>query len=68
MRWNSLLIGIGSATNPDVLIVEMDSVDGRIGGKVIITLYYRNCSLMLIVWYPSKPVNYVSLNIPDLIL
>ena len=35
------------ATNPDVAIVEMDSVEGRKGGKVFLTIYFRSCSLML---------------------
>ena len=33
--------------NPDVPVVEMDSVEGRKGGKVFLTIYFRNCSLML---------------------
>ncbi len=36
------------ATNPDVAIVEMDSVEGRKGGKVFLTIYFRSCSLMLV--------------------
>lgn len=35
------------AANPDVPVVEMDSVEGRKGGKVFLTIYFRNCSLML---------------------
>ena len=35
------------AANPDIAIVEMDSVEGRKGGKVFLTIYFRNCSLML---------------------
>jgi Transposase and inactivated derivatives, IS30 family len=35
------------ADNPDIQIVEMDSVEGRKGGKVLLTIYFRNCSLML---------------------
>ena len=35
------------AVNPDVPVVEMDSVEGRKGGKVFLTIYFRNCSLML---------------------
>jgi len=27
--------------------VEMDSVEGRKGGKVLLTIYFRNSSLML---------------------
>ena len=35
------------AANPDIPVVEMDSVEGRKGGKVLLTIYFRNCSLML---------------------
>lgn len=35
------------ATNPDIPVVEMDSVEGRKGGKVLLTIYFRNSSLML---------------------
>ena len=35
------------SANPDIPIVEMDSVEGRKGGKVLLTIYFRNCSLML---------------------
>ena len=35
------------ASNPDIPIVEMDSVEGRKGGKVLLTIYFRNSSLML---------------------
>ena len=35
------------AANPDVSVVEMDSVEGRKGGKVFLTIYFRNSSLML---------------------
>ena len=35
------------AANPDISVVEMDSVEGRKGGKVFLTLYFRSCSLML---------------------
>ena len=33
--------------NPDVPIVEIDSVEGRKGGKVLLTIYFRNSNLML---------------------
>ncbi len=36
-----------TAANPDIPIVEMDSVAGRKGGKVLLTLFFRNCNLML---------------------
>lgn len=35
------------AANLDIAIVEMDSVEGRKGGKVFLTIYFRICSLML---------------------
>ena len=35
------------AANPDIPVVEMDSVEGRKGGKVLLNIYFRNCSLML---------------------
>lgn len=33
--------------HPDVSIVEMDSVIGRVGGKVLLTLMFKSCDLML---------------------
>lgn len=33
--------------DPDIPVVEMDSVEGRKGGKVLLTLYFRSCSLMI---------------------
>ena len=35
------------AANPDVAIVEVDSVEGRKGGKVFLTTYFRSSSLKL---------------------
>jgi IS30 family transposase len=35
------------ATAPDAPVVEMDSVVGRRGGKVLLTLMFNNCGLML---------------------
>jgi len=35
------------ATAPDIRVVEMDSVIGRVGGKVLLTLMFRDCGLML---------------------
>lgn len=32
---------------PDTPVTEMDSVEGRKGGKVLLTVYFRNCELML---------------------
>ena len=36
-----------TAAAPDTRVVEMDSVIGRIGGKVLLTLLFRDCGLML---------------------
>ena len=33
--------------NPDIPIVEIDSVEGRKGGKVLLTVFFRNSNLML---------------------
>jgi len=33
--------------NSDIQVVEMDSVIGRIGGKVLLTLMFRSCDFML---------------------
>jgi IS30 family transposase len=33
---------------PDTNLVEMDTVEGGLSGKVLLTLYFRNCSFMLI--------------------
>jgi IS30 family transposase len=35
-----------SEQHPDLHIVEMDTVEGKKGGKVILTLLFRNCNLM----------------------
>ncbi len=36
-----------TAATPDARVVEMDSLIGRIGGKVLLTLLFRDCGLML---------------------
>lgn len=33
--------------NPDTNIVQMDSVEGKKGGKVLLTIHFVNCSFML---------------------
>lgn len=33
--------------HPDIPVVEMDTVEGKRGGKVLLTLFFRNCNLML---------------------
>ena len=35
------------ASNPDTNTTQMDSVEGRKGGKVLLTIYFPNCELML---------------------
>lgn len=35
------------AAAPDTRVVEMDSVIGRVGGKALLTLMFRDCGLML---------------------
>lgn len=40
--------------NPSVSVVEMDTVEGKKGGKVLLTLMFRNCSLMLAFLLDSK--------------
>lgn len=35
------------AATPDCRVVEMDSLCGRIGGKVLLTLLFRDCNFML---------------------
>lgn len=40
--------------NPSVAIVEMDTVEGIKGGKVLLTMMFRNCSLMLAFLLESK--------------
>ena len=36
-----------TAVNPDIPVVEIDSVEGRKGGKVLLTVFFRNSNLML---------------------
>ena len=36
-----------TAAVPDARVVEMDSLIGRVGGKVLLTLMFRDCGLML---------------------
>ena len=33
--------------NPDINIVEMDTVEGKKGGKVLLTIHFVNCNFML---------------------
>ncbi len=49
------------ALNPDTSIVEMDTVEGKKGGKVFLTLLFRNSRLMLIFLLNFKTQNEVKL-------
>jgi IS30 family transposase len=40
--------------HPDTAIVEMDTVEGKKGSKVLLTLFFRNCSLMLAILLESS--------------
>lgn len=43
------------AENPNIPVVEMDTVIGKTESKkVLLTLFFRNCSLMLIILLPNK--------------
>lgn len=46
--------------NPDIRVVEMDYVEGRKGGKVLLTIYFRNSSLMLAFIRDSNTAKSVS--------
>ena len=35
------------ADNPDTPVVEMDSVEGKKGGKVLLTIFFRDSNFML---------------------
>ncbi|WP_026478312.1 IS30 family transposase [Alkaliphilus transvaalensis] len=41
-------------SEPMTSVVEMDTVEGNKGGKVLLTMMFRNCSLMLIFLLNSK--------------
>lgn len=40
--------------NPNTPVVELDTVEGTKGGKVLLTMMFRNCSLMLIFLLEEK--------------
>ena len=40
--------------NPHINVCEMDTVEGRKGGKVILTIFFRNCDLQLMYIRDSK--------------
>ena len=41
-------------SNPDSNVVEMDTVEGRKGGKVLLTLHFRNTKCLLSFLLPAK--------------
>ena len=45
--------------NPDTHIVEMDTVEGKKGGKVLLTVLFRNSKLMLAFILDDKTSNYI---------
>lgn len=45
--------------NPDIPIVEMDTVEGKKGGKVLLTMLFRNSKLMLAFLLNDKTSNSV---------
>lgn len=52
--------------NPSVPVVEMDTVEGKKGGKVLLTLMFRNCSLMLAFLLDAKTQDEVQRVFDDL--
>lgn len=47
------------ADNPDSMVVEMDTVHGRIGGKCLLTLHFVNAHFMLAYLLPACTANAV---------
>lgn len=45
--------------NPDISIVEMDTVEGKKGGKVLLTMLFRNSKLMIAFLLQDKTRNSV---------
>ena len=45
---------------PDTNVVEMDTVEGRKGGKALLSMLFRNCSLMLLFLLPECTQSNVS--------
>lgn len=48
------------AENPDLPVVEMDSVIGRKGGKVLLTMFFRNSNMLLAFLRDSNTARSVS--------
>lgn len=42
------------AASPGTRVVEMDTVIGRVGGKTLLTLHWRDCALMLAILRDGK--------------
>ena len=45
--------------NPDIQVVEMDTVEGKKGGKVLLTMLFRNSKLMIAFLLDDKTSNSV---------
>lgn len=46
--------------HPDIPVREMDTVEGRKGGKVILTIFFRDCDVQLMIIRDSKTAADVS--------
>ena len=54
------------AAHPDIPIVEIDSVDGRVGGKVMLTIHFLDSLLMLVYLRDANTAKSVSSIFNDL--
>lgn len=52
--------------HPDIPVREMDTVEGRKGGKVILTIFFRECDLQLMFLRDSKTAAGVSAAFADM--
>lgn len=48
------------SNHPDIDICEMDTVEGRKGGKVILTIFFRNCDVQLMYLRDANTASTVS--------
>ena len=48
--------------NPDINVVEIDTVEGTRGGKSLLTLYFRNCNLQLAFLEEKNVVQNININ------
>lgn len=58
-----------TAANPDIPVVEIDFVEGRKGGKVLLTVLFRNSNLMLSAhWFikASQSIRFTSISFTKL--